>query len=229
MAQARQQQPKQHNYLDWLLYVRGKKLATPVAGVDEVGRGCLAGPVYAGAVIFRSDLHLEHIKDSKKLSEIQREKIAPLICEAHDVGIGFATVEEIDQYNILQASFIAMKRALNQLRRKTGLSLGHVLVDGHMRIPGLRTPQTPVIGGDASELVIGAASIVAKVTRDRVMKEMSLIYPHYGFHNHKGYASVEHRRAIEKHGPCILHRRFFRGVKEWHSCDFPRVEDGAEL
>lgn len=211
-----QQQAKQNKlYQDWLAFVRGKKLVTPVVGVDEVGRGCLAGPVYAGAVIFRSKLHLEHIADSKKLSEIQRDKVAPLIHEAHHVGIGFASVDEIDEHNILQASFIAMKRAIAELCKKCELVPGHVLVDGHMKIPGLEYPQTPIIGGDASELIIAAASIVAKVARDRVMKEMAGIYPDYGFQNHKGYASHEHRNAIRLKGPCVLHRKTFRGVKEW--------------
>ncbi len=191
------------------------KMILPILGVDEVGRGCLAGPVYAGAVIFRSRRHWKLIGDSKQMSEIQREQVAPLILEAHYVGVGHATVEEIEEHNILQASFIAMKRAIADLIDQSGVKPGHVLVDGHMKIPGLKFPQTPIIDGDATKLVIGAASIVAKVTRDRVMKQMGIEYPGYGFENHKGYAVPTHRRAIKAKGPCAIHRRSFSGVYEW--------------
>lgn len=191
------------------------KQVPPILGVDEVGRGCLAGPVYAGAVIFRSRHHWKLINDSKMMSEFDRERVAPLIYDAHYVGIGFASVEEIDDINILQASFLAMKRAIADLIDKAGVKPGHVLVDGHMEIPGLKFPQTPIVDGDATKLVIGAASIVAKVARDRVMKQLGVSYPGYGFENHKGYAVPSHRRAIKAKGPCVVHRRSFSGVYEW--------------
>lgn len=191
------------------------KISQPIIGVDEVGRGCLAGPVYAGAVVFRSRHHWKRISDSKIMSEEEREAVAPLIHDAHYVGIGFATVQEIDEINILQASFLAMRRAISDLIEKAGIKPGHVLVDGHMKIPGLKIPQTPIVDGDAKKLVIGAASIVAKVERDRVMKELGVQHPGYGFENHKGYAVPSHRKAISQKGPSEIHRRSFSGVYEW--------------
>lgn len=184
----------------------------PVIGVDEVGRGCLAGPVYAAAVILKSDYGTESFTDSKLLSESRREETAALIIENHLVGIGFATQQEIDQINILQASFLAMKRALQNLKIKNG----HVLVDGSFKIPNLpHFQQTALVKGDLRCAPISAASIVAKVTRDQVMHEYSKAYPIYGFEKHKGYSTEFHKKIIADQGPCPLHRKSFSGVKEY--------------
>ncbi len=185
---------------------------TPVIGVDEVGRGCLAGPVYAAAVIFKSDNLSDMVTDSKLLSEERREEMAALILKEHQVSIGYATVEEIDELNILQASLLAMKRAIEQL----GVPGGHVLIDGNMKIPGLAAEflQTTLVKGDLRVAPISAASIVAKVARDRLMKDLGAQYPHYGFETHKGYSTPEHKENIVTHGPCGVHRRSFAGVKE---------------
>jgi len=187
----------------------------PVVGVDEVGRGCLAGPVYAAAACLRSDVLVEQLTDSKLLSEKRREILAPQILEQHWVGIAFATVEEIDEINIFQASLLAMKRAVLELEKKMGQVAGHVLVDGSFRVPGLARVQTPLIKGDLRCAPISAASIVAKVTRDHLMKEYGEKFPQYGFEKHKGYASPTHKKAIQISGPCLLHRRTFSGVKEY--------------
>ncbi|MDG0816520.1 ribonuclease HII [Bdellovibrio sp. PAP01] len=184
---------------------------SPIIGVDEVGRGCLAGPVYAAAVIFKSDELIDLVTDSKLISEERREELAELICKAHHVGIGHATVEEIDELNILQASLLAMKRAIEAL----GVKGGHVLVDGNQKIPNLQGyEQTTIIKGDLRAAPISAASIVAKVTRDRLMKELGVQYPVYGFEAHKGYSTPIHKNSIAEHGPCIVHRKSFAGVKE---------------
>lgn len=183
-----------------------------VIGVDEVGRGCLAGPVFAAATILNHSDWDDLLTDSKELSENQREEWAPKILEAHKVGIGFATVEEIEELNILQASFLAMKRAIENLKVPTGF----VLVDGHMKIPGLvGFRQEAIVKGDLRAAPISAASIVAKVTRDRLMKELGREFPQYGFEVHKGYATAQHRKAIQECGPCKIHRKTFGGVKEF--------------
>jgi ribonuclease HII len=185
---------------------------TPVIGVDEVGRGCLAGPVYAAAVIFDSTELKNTVTDSKLLSEERREELFELIKEKHQVGIGYATVEEIDEINILQASLLAMKRAIEAL----GVTSGHVLVDGNQKIPNLvGFEQTTVIKGDLRVAPISAASIVAKVTRDRLMKELGAKFPVYGFQDHKGYSTPVHKQSIVDHGPCDHHRKSFAGVKEY--------------
>lgn len=193
--------------IDWRGFLPG-----PVVGVDEVGRGCLAGPVFAAAVIFRSDKLSELVTDSKLLSEKRREELAELILQEHHVGIGSATVDEIDEINILQASFLAMKRAIEKLE----ISCGHVLVDGHMKIPQLKgLEQSPIIKGDLRVSLISAASIVAKVSRDRLMADLGNQFPVYGFEGHKGYATPVHKKSISQHGPCIHHRKSFAGVKEF--------------
>lgn len=183
-----------------------------IIGVDEVGRGCLAGPVYAAAVSFNSDILSELVTDSKLLSEKRREELAKEIQQHHQVGIGFATVEEIDEINILQASLLAMKRAVESL----GATSGHVLIDGNKKIPGMsaKFQQTPIVKGDLRVSLISAASIVAKVTRDQLMKELALSYPQYGFEAHKGYSTAAHKASISAHGPCLVHRKTFAGVKE---------------
>lgn len=194
--------------VDWRKYS-----PEPVIGVDEVGRGCLAGPVYAAAVIFKSDNLSDVVTDSKLISEDRRDELAELILKEHQVGIGYATVEEIDELNILQASLLAMKRAIEQL----GVPAGHVLIDGNMKIPGLATEfqQTTLIKGDLRAAPISAASIVAKVARDRLMKELGARYPKYGFEVHKGYSTPNHKENIVTHGPCLMHRKSFAGVKEY--------------
>ncbi|AFY01762.1 ribonuclease HII [Bdellovibrio bacteriovorus] len=185
---------------------------TPIIGVDEVGRGCLAGPVYAAAVIFKSDALNDLVTDSKLLSEKRREELADLILKEHIVGIGSASVEEIDEINILNASLLAMKRAVEKL----GVKSGHVLVDGNKKIPNLKGfEQSTIVKGDLRVAPISAASIVAKVTRDRLMKDLGVKYPHYGFEIHKGYSTPVHKQSIVDHGPCIAHRRSFAGVKEY--------------
>lgn len=180
--------------------------------MDEVGRGCLAGPVYAAAVIFRSEALHELVTDSKLLSEKRREELAEKILAEHHVGIGSASVEEIEQLNILNAALLAMKRAVEQL----GVSGGHVLVDGNKKIPNLPGfAQTTIVKGDLRVAPISAASIVAKVTRDRLMKDLGVQYPAYGFEIHKGYSTPVHKKSIVAHGPCIEHRKTFAGVKEF--------------
>lgn len=184
-----------------------------IIGVDEVGRGCLAGPVYASAVSFNSDILSDLVTDSKLLSEKRRTELSIEIQKHHHVGLGFATVEEIDELNILQASLLAMKRAVEAL----GLKAGHLLIDGNQKIPNMAKEfqQTTVIKGDLRVAPISAASIVAKVTRDELMKNLGVTFPQYGFEAHKGYSTVVHKKSIAEHGPCIWHRKSFSGVKEF--------------
>lgn len=196
--------------IDWRLFS-----PAPVIGVDEVGRGCLVGSVYAAAVIFNSSELSANLKgqltDSKLVSEKRRNDLAAFILSEHKVGIGFATAAEIDSLNILKASLLAMKRAVEKLQ----VTSGHLLVDGNQRIPGLSGfQQTTVVKGDLRVEVISAASIVAKVARDQVMKDLGEKYPEYGFEKHKGYSTLQHKEAIAKYGPCFEHRRTFAGVKE---------------
>ncbi len=185
----------------------------PVIGVDEVGRGCLAGGVFAAAAILAEDFAIEGVTDSKLLSEARRDQLAPQIESQARVCVAFATVEEIAELNILQATFLAMRRAIDGL----GVSSGHVLVDGNQRVPGLSAlfGQTTLIKGDLRAAPIAAASIVAKVARDRHMSELATRYPGYGFEKHKGYGSPQHKAAIQKLGPCPEHRRTFAGVREY--------------
>lgn len=189
----------------------------PVIGVDEVGRGCLAGAVFAAAVSFRSEALSDLVTDSKLLSEKRREDLYSQIFEFHDVNIAFATVEEIDELNILNASLLAMKRAVEGLRVNGKLvRSGHCLVDGNKKIKNLSSKfqQTTIIKGDLRAAPISAASIVAKVTRDRLMKEMAETFPQYGLEKHKGYSTKIHKEAIAQWGPCEIHRKTFAGVKE---------------
>lgn len=183
----------------------------PVVGVDEVGRGCLAGPVYAAAVILSHDNN--SYTDSKLISEARREILSKEIKSLHQYSIGFATVSEINELNILHAALLAMRRAVEGL----GVSVGHVIVDGNQKIPGLKLPQTTVIKGDLRATPISAASIVAKVARDAFMKDLALELPEYGFDVHKGYATSIHREAIAKFGPTGMHRLKFAGVKEYYA------------
>ena len=190
-------------------------------GVDEVGRGCIAGPVYAAAVSFKSDSNLENLisqlTDSKLLSEKRREEIAPLILDCHHTGIGSASIEEIDKINILQASLLAMKRAIENLEKQMNKVSGHILIDGNQKIKNFDRLQTTIIKGDLRCAPISAASIVAKVARDHLMREYAVQWPEYGFEKHKGYGSEFHRELIKRIGPAPCHRKTFKGVKEFLS------------
>ncbi len=185
---------------------------SPVIGVDEVGRGCLAGPVFAGAAILLSEELESELTDSKLLSESKRQILAEKIKQHHHISIGWASEEEIEKLNIFQASFLAMKRAILGLN----VSSGHILVDGKFPIPDFKGfSQTPLIKGDLRATPISAAAICAKVARDNLMLELSQSYPGYGLEKHKGYATEIHRKAIQKLGPSPIHRRLFGGVKEY--------------
>lgn len=193
--------------MDWLLYENekyneGYKI---ICGVDEAGRGPLAGPVYAAAVILEKGQTIEGVNDSKKLSEKKRELLFDkIINECKDYSIGTASEKEIDELNILQATFLAMKRAVDGLSVKPDCAL----VDGN-QIPNLDCDVTTVVKGDAKSESIAAASILAKVSRDRYMLEMAEKYPQYGFEKHKGYGTKLHYEMIEKYGICYIHRKTF--------------------
>ena len=177
-----------------------------VCGIDEAGRGPYAGPVYAAAVMLPRDCYILGLNDSKKLTAKQRERLLPVIEEtAISIGIGSATVEEIDDINILQATFLAMRRAVAAMPVPPDFAL----VDGNQVPPGLGAPVRCVIHGDALSASIAAASVIAKVTRDRYMIEMSEKYPEYDFAHNKGYGSVAHRTAIGKYGLCEIHRKSY--------------------
>jgi ribonuclease HII len=181
-----------------------------VAGVDEVGRGPLAGPVVAAAVILDDTRRIKGLRDSKQLTPLQRERLdARIRADALCLGIGEASVEEIDRLNILQATLLAMRRAVDALR----LTPACVLVDGN-QLPRLRVPCEAVVGGDARVAAISAASIVAKVYRDALLVQLHERHPHYGFADHKGYATAEHLAALRAHGACAEHRRSFAPVAE---------------
>ena len=180
-----------------------------ICGVDEAGRGPLFGDVVAAAVILNPSAPIEGLGDSKKLTEKVREKLYDQIyARAISVGVGRASVEEIDQLNILQASMLAMQRAVESLSRQPDLAL----IDGN-RCPVLTCASEAIIKGDAKEISIGAASIIAKVTRDREMLEWHTLYPHYGLDKHKGYPTSAHLKALEQHGVTPQHRRSFAPVR----------------
>ena len=177
----------------------------PLCGVDEAGRGPLAGPVCAAAVILPRGLEIEGLNDSKKLSEKKREGLYDVIVKsALSYGIAFATVEEIERLNILEATFLAMNRAIDQLSVRPALAL----IDGN-RDKGISVPARCVVGGDGKCADIAAASILAKVTRDRYMLQMAERYPAYGFEKHKGYGTAAHYAAIRAYGPSEIHRPSF--------------------
>ena len=179
-----------------------------VAGVDEAGVGPMAGPVVAAAVMFAPEAFIKGVHDSKQLLPDKREELFPQIMErALAVGVGSADVDEIDRLNIYWATMLATKRAISALAREPQ----HVLVDGR-QIPGLALPQTRIVGGDRKSFCIAAASIIAKVTRDRLMHEFERLYPGYGFAEHKGYCTPEHIRIVEQRGPSAIHRRSFSPV-----------------
>ena len=179
-----------------------------LCGIDEVGRGPLAGPVYAAAVILPTDSDILYLNDSKKLSEKKREELYDVIMEkAVAVGIGSSTCERIDEINILQATYEAMTKAVKSL----SVQPGGLLIDA-VHIPQHEEyKQNTIIKGDAKSVSIAAASIIAKVTRDRIMKDYAKEYPEYGFDSNKGYGSADHIAALKKYGPCPIHRRSFIG------------------
>ena len=182
-----------------------------VIGVDEAGRGPLAGPVVAAAVILKEYTEeLDEINDSKKLTEKKREKLYDIIMKNFDVAVGISTVEEIDKLNILNADFLAMRRALKDLKSLKNEKEYTVLVDGNLKIKEYIGKQLPIVRGDAKSLSIAAASIIAKVTRDRLMKDLANIYPDYSFEKHKGYGTKAHIEAIKDKGAIEgVHRKVF--------------------
>ncbi|MBQ1902158.1 MAG: ribonuclease HII [Lachnospiraceae bacterium] len=176
-----------------------------ICGIDEAGRGPLAGPVVAGAVVFPADTDITGINDSKKLTEKKREELYDLIMEnAVSVGIGMASPQRIDEINILQATYEAMREAISKLSVTPDL-----LLNDAVTIPELPMKQVAIVKGDAKSVSIGAASIIAKVTRDRLMYEYDKVMPEYGFAKHKGYGTKEHIEAIKKYGPSPIHRTTF--------------------
>lgn len=178
-----------------------------VCGIDEAGRGPLAGPVVAGAVILPRDCEILYLNDSKQLSEKKREELYEEIQEkALAVGVGMVGPKRIDEINILQATYEAMCEAIGQLR-----IMPQILLNDAVRIPQVTIPQVPVIKGDARSISIAAASVVAKVTRDRLMREYDDLMPEYGFGVHKGYGTAAHIAALKKYGPSPIHRESFIG------------------
>lgn len=176
-----------------------------ICGIDEVGRGPLCGPVVASAVILPKDCQILYLNDSKKLSEKKREELYDVImAEAVAVGIGMASPERIDEINILQATYEAMRQAIGSLKVKPA-----VLLNDAVTIPEVEIPQIPIIKGDAKSVSIAAASIIAKVTRDRMMVEYDRIYPGYDLASNKGYGTKVHMEALKTIGPCEIHRRSF--------------------
>ncbi len=182
-----------------------------IAGIDEAGRGPLAGPVVSAAVILPQTFSVADVIDSKKLSAKKRARLyQEIYAGAVSVGIGIVDPVEIDRINILQASLLAMAMATNNLRPQPEC----LLIDGPFRIPS-HLPQKPIAKGDTLSVSIAAASIVAKVTRDRLMERYHEYYPQFGFCRHKGYPTRAHKEAIHRFGYCPIHRRTFRGVKEY--------------
>lgn len=193
--------PPEQATLDWVR-------AGLVAGVDEAGRGPLAGPVVAAAVILDEHRPIAGLADSKRLSARQRDRLHDrILADALCTSIGMAGVPEIDELNILQATLLAMRRAVQGLR----LRPARVLVDGN-RIPVIDILAEAIVGGDATVASISAASILAKVHRDRLCEQLHALYPVYGFDRHKGYGTVEHLQALRRHGACPEHRRSFAPV-----------------
>jgi len=198
------------------LFRQGYKV---VAGTDEAGRGPLAGPVVAAAVVLPRRCNYRIFMDSKVLSaERRQELLVELYSIKALIGVGICEAAEIDRLNILQASLLAMKKGLEAL----AVAPDFVLVDGKFPVPALLLQQT-LIKGESRSASIAAASIVAKETRDRLMAEYHQAYPQYNFDRHKGYPTVEHRRLLKKHGPCPIHRRTFKGVRD----HLPDCDDGC--
>ncbi|MBQ0042614.1 MAG: ribonuclease HII [Lachnospiraceae bacterium] len=188
-------------------YEKEYEMCGYICGIDEVGRGPLAGPVVAGAVILPKDCKLLYLNDSKQVSAKKREELVPQIMEtAISVGLGFIGPERIDEINILQATYEAMRQAIGKLSVKPD-----ILLNDAVTIPEVNIRQIPIIKGDAKSVSIAAASIVAKVTRDNLMKEYDKQYPEYGFASNMGYGSAGHIEALRKYGPTPIHRRSFIG------------------
>ncbi len=190
------------------------KMYTYLCGIDEAGRGPLAGPVAAGAVVLPKDCEILYLNDSKKVSEKRREALFLEIQEkAISYGVGIVDAKRIDEINILQATYEAMKNAIRQLDVVPDL-----LLNDAVEIPGVNIPQIKIIKGDAKSVSIAAASILAKVTRDHMMEEYDKQYPEYGFAKHKGYGTAAHIEAIRAYGPCPIHRKTFltkiKGMEE---------------
>ncbi len=186
-------------------YEREYSAYAHICGIDEAGRGPLAGPVVAGAVILPKDCDILYINDSKKLSEKKREELYDVIMErAVAVGLGYSTPRRIDEINILQATYEAMREAISNLE-----TVPDLLLNDAVTIPQVDIRQVPIIKGDAKSISIGAASIVAKVARDRLMVQYDEVYPEYGFASNKGYGAQVHIDALKKYGPCPIHRRSF--------------------
>ena len=193
--------------MNWYTYeaAANEKGYQYICGIDEAGRGPLAGPVFAAAVILPQGLMIDGLNDSKKMTEKKREELFEVIQkEAIGYSIAFATEQEIDEINILQATFLAMRRACE------GLSVrpDYALIDGN-RMPPLDIPGETIVKGDACSANIAAASILAKVSRDRLMLELDKLYPEYQFAKHKGYGTKLHRELLQQYGPCPIHRRSF--------------------
>lgn len=184
---------------------REYKIYGTVCGIDEAGRGPLCGPVVAAAVILPDEYNILYINDSKKLSETKREEVYKEIDKyAIAYGVGIVSPERIDEINILQATYEAMRTAIHKLSVKPD-----ILLNDAVTIPMVDIKQVPIIKGDAKSQSIAAASIVAKVTRDHLMEEYDKLYPEYGFEKHKGYGTAAHIKAIKEYGPCPIHRRTF--------------------
>jgi len=182
-----------------------------ICGVDEVGRGPLAGPVVAAAVIIPKNLNIDELNDSKKMTKAQRERVFKRIVELSLVfSVGIVNNDKIDRINILRASLLAMEKAVSGLKIKPDV----VLVDGMFEIPNLSCKQYPVIGGDAICPAISAASVIAKVTRDKMMEEYQKEYPSFTFANHKGYPTSNHLKELRKFGPTEIHRKTYKPVAE---------------
>ena len=181
-----------------------------VAGVDEAGRGPLAGPVVAAACILPQNALIPKLNDSKQLSAAERDALFDQIVQLPQIlfGIGIADAETIDRINILQATFLAMQRAVAALQKKPD----YLLIDGN-QLPSFEIPREALVEGDAKSVSIAAASILAKVTRDRMLEEFDAKYPAYGFRQHKGYATEQHLNALRDHGPCPIHRKSFEPIK----------------
>ena len=189
----------------------GKKGYRLIAGVDEAGRGPLAGPVVAAAVVLPADAFLQGLDDSKKLSPAKREELFPKIqTQAIAYGVAVVSPEVIDEINILQAALLAMKQAVEMFPSDPDL----LLIDGNQKIDS-SIEQWAIVKGDAKSFSISAASVLAKVTRDHIMEDYHHLYPQYGFARHKGYGTKLHRDLIAKHGPCPIHRSTFKGVAEY--------------
>ncbi len=187
-----------------------KRGATWIAGVDEAGRGPLAGPVVVAAVMFEGRRFPQGLNDSKQLTLEERVRLYDKILASGLVGIAVASRARIDDMNILQASLWGMVKAVRALPKQPD----HVLVDGNMLPRGLPCPAEALVGGDGRSVSIAAASIIAKVTRDRLMARVAAAFPGYGFESHKGYSTPEHFAALETHGPCPHHRRSFAPIKQ---------------